>query len=159
MHVSAIKTATQGAIKIIGGCYAAEDISRVRHSQLGEYQNRNSPQVVPVDVAIDLDLSAQEPLILAAMAHAEGFRLMPVSFSGSGHIPKDMAQYAKATSDVLQDALNALADGQVDVQEAHAILAHIQRARMVSGQIESALHKIIAENKPHIVASSNAGAA
>ncbi|KFL92053.1 hypothetical protein AmDm5_0494 [Acetobacter malorum] len=118
MSVAAIKTATKKAIQHLGGIDAAATISRVGRSQLSDYGNRNSPQVVPVDVAVDLDTSAQEPLILAAMAHAEGFRLVPVKISGTGHIPKELAKFSKFSSEVLQEGIESLEDGRVDVAEA-----------------------------------------
>lgn len=159
MSVAAIKTATKKAIQHLGGIDAAATISRVGRSQLSDYGNRNSPQVVPVDVALDLDTSAQEPLILAAMAHAEGFRLVPVKISGTGHIPKELAKFSKFSSEVLQEGIESLEDGRVDVAEARAVLEHVQPARQAMDRLESALHKIIAEGKPHIVSGGQSGAA
>ncbi|KXV68140.1 hypothetical protein AD951_12510 [Acetobacter malorum] len=159
MSVPAIKTATKKAIQHIGGIDAAATICRVGRSQLSDYGNRDSAQVVPVDVAVDLDSCAQEPLILAAMAYAEGFRLVPVKFSGSGHIPKELAKFSRFSSDVLQEGIESLEDGRVDVAEARAILEHVQPSRMAMDRLEHALHKIIAEGKPHIVGSGQSGAA
>lgn len=159
MSVAAIKTATKKAIQHLGGIDAAATISRVGRSQLSDYGNRNSPQVVPVDVAVDLDTSAQEPLILAAMAHAEGFRLVPVKISGTGHIPKELAKFSKFSSEVLQEGIESLEDGRVDVAEARAILEHLHPSRQAMDRLESALHKIIAEGKPHIVSGGQSGAA
>lgn len=150
MHVAAIKTATQKAVKICGGPDYAKDITRVGKSQLSDYGNRNSPQMVPVDVAIDLDLSAQQPLILTAMANAEGYRLVPMHF-GEGHIPRDLSKFAETTSDVLQAGLESMADGKVDVQEALAVLKHMQAVAITSAHIEAAMRKIVEENKPHVV--------
>ncbi|GAN68311.1 thioredoxin domain-containing protein [Acetobacter orleanensis] len=159
MSVAAIKTATKNALKVIGGIDAAERVCRVGRSQLSDYGNRNSLQCVPADVAVDLDISAQEPLILAAMAVAEGFRLVPVKFSGTGHIPQELAKFSKFTSEVLQEGIESLEDGQVDVAEARAILEHLHPSRLAMDRLEHALHKIIADNKPHIVGTGQSGAA
>ncbi|WP_395495588.1 hypothetical protein [Acetobacter sp. KSO5] len=158
MSVPAIKTATKKAIQQIGGIDAAVTICRVGRSQLSDYGNRNSPQCAPVDVAVDLDSCAQEPLILAAMAAAEGYRLVPVKFSGTGHIPKELAKFSKFSSEVLQEGIESLEDGQVDVSEARAILEHLVSSRLAMDRLEHALHKIVEDNKPQIV-SSQSGAA
>lgn len=161
MSVPAIKTATKDALEIMGGidAVARGRGCRVGRSQLSDYSNRNSPQVVPVDVAVHLDLSAQEPLILAAMATAEGFRLLPIKFSGSGHIPKELAKLSKTSSEVLQEGIESLEDGQVDVAEARTMLEHLHPLRLAMGRLEHALHKIASGNKPHIVGSNQSGAA
>ena len=158
MSVPAIKTATKKAIQQIGGIDAAVTICRVGRSQLSDYGNRNSLQCAPVDVAVDLDSCAQEPLILAAMAAAEGYRLVPVKFSGMGHIPKELAKFSKFSSEVLQEGIESLEDGQVDVSEARAILEHLVSSRLAMDRLEHALSKIVADNKPQIV-SSQSGAA
>lgn len=160
MSVASIKTATKDVLEIMGGIdsVARGRGCRVGRSQLSDYSNRNSPQVVPVDVAIHLDLSAQEPLILAAMATAEGFRLMPIKFSGSGHIPKELAKLSKTSSEVLQEGIESLEDGQVDVAEARTMLEHLHPLRLAMDRLEHALHKIVEDNRPQIV-SSQSGAA
>ncbi|KAA8387350.1 hypothetical protein FOH24_13835 [Acetobacter tropicalis] len=161
MHVAAIKTATIEAIERNGGPFALEHSSAIRvgKSQISDYQNRNKPQVVPVDVAIELDRLAQAPLILAAMARAEGYDLIPSNLKAHGYVPRDLAKYAKSTSEVLQVGLDSIADGEVSVAEAHEILDQINKSRIISDHIGAAMHKIIRDNKPHIISrSSNSGA-
>lgn len=115
--VPSIKTATQAAINRIGSIDAAASVVRVGRSQLSEYQSRNSSSVVPADVAITLDEFAQEPLILSAMAQAEGFMLMPVHLGESnGH--HGMDQVAAKASATMTHAIEALADGKYDQMEA-----------------------------------------
>ncbi|MFT8778437.1 MAG: hypothetical protein ABF893_17540, partial [Gluconacetobacter liquefaciens] len=70
--IAAIKTATKQVVSAVGGIDAAASATRVGRSQIADYYNRNSPQVVPADVAVALDQCAEHPHILSAMAHAEG---------------------------------------------------------------------------------------
>lgn len=147
MLTAAIKTATRTAIKACGGLDSISRAVRVGITQLSDYCNREKASVVPVDVAVELDKEAQEPLILSVMAQAEGFALVPVKF-GNGLLPHDMGKFAKATSEVLQKGFESMADGNVDVQEAHEILTYAQRARTSLHHIEATAHKIIAEGKP-----------
>lgn len=159
MPVPAIKTAVKEAIKRIGGIDAAASVVRVGRSQLSDYGNRNSPQTVPADVAVALDCCAQHPLILAAMAHAEGYGIVPLHF-GEGHIPKDMAKFAAETSLTLQRGFEALEDMQVDVPEAQELLRCLSKVIMTAQHMQANLNKIVIENKPHLVCDApTAGAA
>ncbi|MFS8368821.1 hypothetical protein [Acetobacter indonesiensis] len=159
MPVPAIKTAVKEALKRIGGIDAAASIVRVGRSQLSDYGNRNSPQIVPVDVAVVLDNCAQSPLILAAMAHAEGFGLVPLHF-GEGHIPKDMAKFAGEASLTIQRGFEALEDQRIDVHEAQELIRCLGNVILVSQHMQGTLGKIVSANKPHIVSENpEAGAA
>ncbi|GBR05964.1 hypothetical protein [Gluconobacter cerinus] len=54
-HAPALKTATQLAVRAIGGIDAAAALTRVGRARISEYQNRNSATTAPIDVAIVLD--------------------------------------------------------------------------------------------------------
>ncbi|MGO2958649.1 MAG: hypothetical protein ACTIDN_06380 [Acetobacter sp.] len=148
--VASLKTAVITALEASGGIDSVEKSVRVGRSQLGEYRNRNSQLMAPVDVAVEIDRLAQHPHILSAMAAAEGYRLIPMHF-GEGNIPRDLSKFAAATSDVLQEGLQSLEDGQVDIAEAHTVLRHAQKAGLQLAQLEASMRKIIDDGKPHVV--------
>ncbi|MDL2172029.1 MULTISPECIES: hypothetical protein [Asaia] len=128
-QVACLKTATQAAIRHLGGVEAAASCTRVGKTQISEYQNRNSSHVAPVDVAVALDLYAQEPLILASMAAIEGYALLPLTF-GEGCAATAMGDVAASASGTLTAALRALADGEIDRPEAQDLslrLSHLIR--------------------------------
>lgn len=158
MPIPAIKTATKEVVQRVGGYEAAASISRVGKSTLNDYANRASPLIVPVDVAIVLDCCAQQPIILAAMAHAEGFALVPMHF-GEGHIPKDMAEFTDKASQAIQRGFEALEDRRVDVHEAHEIARCLGDVIRVAEHIRGSMGKIISENKPCLVDSPATDAA
>lgn len=158
MPVPSIKTAVKEALNRIGGLDAAASVVRVGRSQLSDYGNRNSPQVVPVDVAIALDCCAQAPLILAAMAHAEQYALVPLHY-GEGHIPKDLAKFAGEASLTMQRGFEALEDNLVDVAEAQELIRCLNEVIMTSQHIQATLSKIVADNKPQIVSEKSAAGA
>ncbi|GBQ99188.1 hypothetical protein AA23498_3432 [Acetobacter nitrogenifigens DSM 23921 = NBRC 105050] len=153
MPIPSIKTATKEAVKRCGGLDAAACVVRVGKSNLSDYGNRDRPHIVPVDVAVMLDLCAQAPLILSAMAHAEGYMLVPTQF-GEGHLPRDMQRFTEETSDAIRKGFEILEDGVVDVHEAQAMLAHMQRVKSVAEHIAAGMTKIIVGTRPHIVAAS-----
>lgn len=158
MPIPAIKTATKEVVQRVGGYEAAASISRVGKSTLSDYGNRNSPLIVPVDVAIVLDCCAQQPIILAAMANAEGYMLVPLHF-GEGHIPRDMAKFADKSSQAIQRGFEALDDRRVDVHEAHEIARCMSDVIRVAQHIQGSMGKIISENKPCLVDSPATDAA
>lgn len=132
MNVRKIKTATQAAIKVVGGVDAAASFVRVGRSQLSDYQNRHSQSVVPVDVAIDLDTSAQEPFILAAMALAEGYILSPLKM-GEGDLATDIEKVSHSFNETIATTLRVLADGVVEEHEVTAMRATLSSLHRVVG--------------------------
>lgn len=128
-QVACLKTATQAAIRHLGGVEAAASCTRVGKTQISEYQNRNSAHIAPIDVAVALDVFAQEPHILAAMAMIEGYALLPIAF-GEGCAATAMGDVAASASGTLTAALRALADGRIDRSEAQDLsqrLSHLIR--------------------------------
>lgn len=122
MNVSQIKTATQAAIRIVGGLDASACITRVGVAQLSNYQRRDNALVVPVDIAVELDNCAQQPLILSVMAAQEGYTLLPIDL-GDGCAATSMAEVASTVGDTMNATMRALSDGKIDQHEA-VDLAH-----------------------------------
>lgn len=123
--IAAIKTATKQAVTAVGGIDAAASATRVGRSQIADYYNRNSPQVVPADVAVALDQCAEHPHILSAMAHAEGYAILPIRV-GDGDIAQDMQDIALGAGDLMSETVRVLADGIVTEDERHALMTRLQ---------------------------------
>lgn len=142
--LSRIKTATQMAVKAIGGVDPAAEASRVSRARISEYQKRHSPSVIPVDVAVALDEFAQEPLILTVMAQHLGYVLVPIHV-GEGHIPASMEEVARRSGETMATTVRIMADGVIDDEEAvelEADLCKLQTAvshglRAVRARIKS----------------------
>ncbi|MFT8335121.1 MAG: hypothetical protein ABF628_02980 [Acetobacter orientalis] len=158
MPIPSIKTAVKEALNRIGGIDAAASTVRVGRSQLSDYSNRNSPQIVPVDVAIVLDTCAQHPLILSAMAQAEGYHIVPMHY-GEGHIPKDLAKFAGEASLTMQRGFEALEDHEIDVAEAQELLRCLGNVIATSQHLQGVLHKIVQEGKPQVITGGKAAGA
>ncbi|NVN44479.1 hypothetical protein HW537_11280 [Asaia siamensis] len=117
MNIIQIKTATQAAIKAVGGVDAATSFVRVGRSQVSDYQNRQSPMIVPVDIAVALDACAQQPIILGVMASQLGFTLLPIDL-GTGCAASSMAEVASTVGETMNATMKALADGEIAQHEA-----------------------------------------
>ncbi|NVN44827.1 hypothetical protein HW537_13060 [Asaia siamensis] len=117
MNLAQIKTGTQAAVRAVGGVEAAASITRVGATQISNYQTRTNPLVVPVDIAVELDRCAQQPLILSVMAAIEGYTLIPIAF-GDGCAATAMGDVASSASGTMTAAIKALSDGKIDRAEA-----------------------------------------
>ncbi|WP_062233117.1 hypothetical protein [Aureimonas sp. N4] len=126
----ALKAAVRRAISLSGGGRSVENSTRVSHSVLSRYGLPEHPdQHCPLDVAVDLDLEAGQPIILAALAEALGYDIVrrePVA-------PSDMPWCAKISMMVQQDGrvtsaiLDAVADGEISAAEARCIVPELER--------------------------------
>lgn len=117
MNVSQLKTATQAVIKIVGGVEASACITRVSAVQLSNYQRRDNPLVVPVDIAVELDACAQQPVILSVMASQLGYTLLPIDL-GEGCAATSTAEVCSTVGATMSATMKALADGRIDQHEA-----------------------------------------
>lgn len=130
--LSRIKTATQMAVKAIGGIDPAAEASRVSRARISEYQKRHSSSVIPVDVAVALDEFAQEPLILTVMAQHLGYVLVPIHV-GEGHIPKSMEMVALRSGETMATTMRVMADGIIDDGEAVELEADLCKLQTAVG--------------------------
>lgn len=124
--IAAIKTATKTAVGALGGIDAAASVSRVGRSTIADYYNRQCQQVIPLDIAVALDQCAQHPHLLSAMAHAEGYGLLPLQI-GHGDVAQDMENIATSAGELMAETVRALADGVVTNDERHALLERLHR--------------------------------
>ncbi|WP_019997293.1 hypothetical protein [Aureimonas ureilytica] len=126
----ALKAAVRRAVALAGGGRSVENATRVSHSVLSRYGlPEHTDQHCPLDVAIDLDLEAGQPVILAALAEMQGYDIVrrePVA-------PSDTPWCAKISAMVQQDGrvtstlLEAIADGQISPAEARCIIPELER--------------------------------
>ena len=140
MHRLALKSASAGAIRTAGGgdCFAlATRIEAPRLSQCGNPQIEGT--FLPIDVALDADLAAGAPIITAALAHAQGFALVPLAgaaLPAIGHAGlaaealgfSGLSRLTRELGDVAPALLTALADGTLTAAEQRAALDEIDQA-------------------------------
>lgn len=139
--LASVKTATKQALDLVGGIDAAASCSRVGRSQLSEYSNRNSVQVVPIDIAIGLDQYAQQPLILAAMARVEGYTLLAIEL-GEGDVAVSMERIARGAGELLATTVRVLSDGVVSAAEAAELTHGLSDLNRVIHQALGVLHAL-----------------
>lgn len=99
-------------ISACGGIECAASLTRVAQAQMGRYHNRNAPdQQMSVDVAIDLEKDAGEPIVSHEMVRLLGFEVVKLPEGRwEGDINQQLAAMLKEMGDVVQKMGQALAD-------------------------------------------------
>ncbi|MGV0909237.1 hypothetical protein [Martelella sp. FOR1707] len=129
----ALKAATRRAVKAAGGGEALSLVSRVSAAQLSKYGlagDEHAETFMPLDVALEADREAGAPIIAAALAAAQGFRL--VSADGADHAHdlgfSDISTANVAFGKLLTSMHEGLAnDGRLDEAERRAVLRDLDK--------------------------------
>lgn len=125
-----IKAATRAAIHQIGGLEAAAMVCRAEKTALSEYQSINAPhRVVPLDVALQLDVALETPVILPALARMLGLSVVAPDAERAPALDSAVAAMLNGAGQAGAAWVTAQADGVLDAGEKAAIQAHAERVR------------------------------
>lgn len=122
-----LKSAARRALALIGPAKQLAAVSRVSEGYLSKCLNRDLPDFLPLDVALEADRLAGAPVITSAMADMLGFRLVPVAGAEAQTFGAaeafDLVSRAVALTESVRDAD---ADGHRDMAERRTIANQIQ---------------------------------
>jgi hypothetical protein len=130
-----LKAVTARALKAAGGAAEVQTSTRVNEATLSKYgslSEDNAKTFVPIDIAVEIDLLAQSPIILGAMAGLAGFALVPLD-AGEEVAAKPLTVHdalviANEAADVVKAITEALAnDGNIDGGEERVITREIDQ--------------------------------
>lgn len=141
-----LKLATKAALRAAGGAagIVASRLTRVGEATLSLYASlgsENELRSVPLDVALDLDFVAGEPLHAQALAGAQGYRLVPnFEERATGMFSlADVARIAHDYGEVQACCFDALEDGAISEPERIEMLARLGDLDRCSAQIRAKL--------------------
>ena len=127
-----LKGATARALKLAGGGGIVQHSTRVNEATLSKYASTapdNDKAFVPLDVAVEIDMLAQSPVIVSAMAEMLGYRLAPSDAGAEDARPltiHDALVIANEAADVVKAITEALAgDGEIDAAEDRLITREV----------------------------------
>ena len=150
MNRAALKTAVRLTLHRLGGLDAAATCCRVGATNLQQYGSQAHPdRHIPADVILDLELIAGEPLITAALARAQGYRLEPVTARQTGDVVSPAQRLGRAAAELSAQLLAALEDHSISPAERDVLLATAGQARQAADAVMASLH---AEHKPGSIA-------
>lgn len=145
----ALKLATRAALKIAGGAAALVEsrMVRVGEASLSFYassSDEHDTRSVPMDVALDLDFLAGEPLHARAIAHAQGYRLAPAYPRNPGGMLclSDVARISRDFAEVQSTCFDALDDCVITEAERVAIIGQL-------GELERSIEDVRAKLTTH----------
>lgn len=133
-----LKAAVRHALKLAGGGDSFQNATRVNAGTLSKYA---SPEWVdyhiPLDVALDLDLDASEPVCVRALAAAQGYDLVAQVKSSGAQCASPLSSLgglAREHADLINAICVGAADGEIteaerrDIRkEAHELQSEISR--------------------------------
>ncbi len=142
-----LKLATKSALYAAGGAagIVAQKMTRVGEAALSFYASLSDDhchRLVPLDVALDLDFVAGEPIHARALASAQGYRLVSVvEEKPNGRFAlSDLARISHDFSEVQACCFDALEDGAISEAERIAILDKISELERGMAQMRAKLH-------------------
>ena len=126
----ALKSSTDRALDVAGGPANMQYETRVVVGNLSKYGSPNDPMFAPVDVALDIDLKAREPIITRALALAQGFDLIALAANPDARPwSAEMGSLADEMGKLLASLGDAAAETAVTPPEANACLEQAEQLR------------------------------
>jgi hypothetical protein len=149
----ALKAAVRRAVTLAGGPVAAAEVTRADAARLSRYGSANDPLFVPVDVALALDEAAGDDVILRAWANLRGFELQArdAGVNQAANIHRLAGELARGTGEVVAEAIEASADGQITRNEAQRIDEVAANAEQTLVQLRDNIRDAAHGNRPKVV--------
>jgi hypothetical protein len=138
---NALKTAFKLLVADLGGIEAAATCTRVGKSQIAEYGSVNAPERhVPADVLLALETVAGAPHVTAALARAQGYKLVRLeSAARPGDLAVVTSRLAADVTHFYGDFSAAIAGGALTEGERTVLLADIDHVRATAEEAATAL--------------------
>lgn len=141
MH-NALKTYTRQLIHAVGGLDAAASCCRVGRSSLGNYQDHDSDQFMPMDVALALEQVAGKPILTGAMARMQGYTLTRPDADTAQDIGRSVAAVARHAGEASARFMEAASDGKIDNRERSDLRRHADELANAASAMQAALAEV-----------------
>jgi hypothetical protein len=135
-----LKAATERAIKRAGGGTLFAEQTRVEPAALSKYKAMQEDDTfMPIDVAVDCDMTAGAPIILSAMASTLGYAVTPCASERVKYAPELVGTLIREAGEVSAVVLEAMADGILTEGERSTIAKDIDKATMALWRLRASL--------------------
>ncbi len=129
---NALKTTWKCLVQNVGGLDATAACTRVNASLLSQYGNVYGERFAPVDVILDVETIAGDPLVTAALARAQGYLLVPVAPRGADALSVRLAEIGRDVAALFATAAGALARDQPTEAERDALARELDEVARVA---------------------------
>lgn len=105
-------------------------VSRVKHAELSKYGSQGEERSIPVDVLLDAEIMAGNPMVTRLLAEMQGYDLVAKESpaGGGGTTIERVLQAVKESGDVASAYLTAMADGTMDAADRQTLRREIDEA-------------------------------
>lgn len=135
----AIKSATRRGCEDAGPLHSIAENTRCDAARLSRYGNAESPEFIPLDVAMDLDALSGGDRILRAWAELRGYELVREEKGVAvENMFRHIGDVGKVSGELHSEMCSAIADGTVTPLEA----ARVERA---SSNLDDANERLAAD--------------
>lgn len=135
-----VKAATRDLIRMAGALERAAEIAGVSSSQLSRCQSAGNDDLISMRAALRLERECGMPLVTAAMAEAQGRRVVdPRDADAAGCLLGAYTGVLTGNAELQSAMAHALADGTVTPAEADLIARHITGTENALIQLKQAL--------------------
>jgi hypothetical protein len=139
-HVYAgVKTAWKLVVSRLGSLDAVAACTRISRSGASDYGNIHSDRFVPVDVLLDAETVAGDPLVTAALARAQGYELIPVSPIAESDLAIEMARLGADVADLFAQICEHLSGAPLSEQQRAKAIADLAEVKLVALRAEQIL--------------------
>lgn len=140
-HRRALKIAAQIVTNLCGGGKLAAGLTDVDASTLSLYgAPQEDKRHMRIDVALDLDLAAGEPVMARALAAAQGFALARLEAERDPGAPLGLADYGRLQRQAFEAqacVFESLEDGAITPAEKRRILKELAELRQAIAMVEA----------------------
>ncbi|WP_414901134.1 phage regulatory CII family protein [Rhizobium cremeum] len=117
-----LKASTRAAIIAAGKAKQLAACSRVNEPQISRYVGGDYPDFMPLDVILDCELLAGQPVMTAALADMLGYRLVPIAGGDETSLTLDhVLDAVNAVGELLRAFRDGHSDGHLDEAERREI--------------------------------------
>lgn len=140
-----LKEAYSRLVDACGGPAEAAQLDHmpVSRSLLFKYTDPDCEHHMRADVVKVLEAHCGDPIVTTYLAHSAGFVLSSIAPEGSAALQGLLARVSKEHGDLMVCGLDALADGEVTIDEARRILREADDALAAVSKIRDAASQIV----------------
>lgn len=139
-----LKLAVARAVDLIGAGTVAAALTRVNPTMLSAYAGTDgqyAERQAPIDVVLDLELAAREPVVTRTLAALQGFELvrgaaLPAG-TAAGVDLADLARLHREAAEAVAAIMSGIADQKLTPAERKTILRELGELRQAIGAIEA----------------------
>ena len=124
-----LKTAWKSLVLRLGGVDAVAACTRAVRSRVTEYGAVHSDRFAPIDIILDAETVAGEPLITSALARAQGYELIAIDVKGEGELARIQARVGRDVAAFFASAADAMLSGSVTDRARSELIAELDALR------------------------------